>query len=210
MEYRQSGDQALIRFRRLGKVSYAIPATIVTDGPEYAALFVMPGTPTKTRLMPDGSPIPRDFPFDQRAKLPHIVGDSVWKRNHALFIFPVGEAHDFRLHWSGDDWSFRGYYVNLQDPVKRVATGFDTADHVLDLDVAPDLSWSWKDEDEFAIAKEIGRFSAEEADAIRAEGERVIPEIEARRWPFDGSLIDWRPDPTWPIPTVPRDWNENA
>lgn len=210
IEYRQPGDQALIRFRRLGQVSYAIPATIAADGPGYSALFVTPGTPTKTRVMPDGSLIPRDFPFDQRSELPYIVGDSTWQRNHVLFIFPKGVAHDVRLYWSGDDWSFRGWYVNLQDPVKRVPTGFDTTDHILDLEVAPDLTWNWKDEDEFAIAQEVGRLTPGEAAAIRKAGEHMIAEIEARHWPFDGSLVDWRPDPNWPLPPLPASWNENA
>jgi len=98
----------------------------------------------------------------------------------------------------------------LQDPVHRVATGFDTGDHVLDLDVGPDLRWRWKDEDEFAIAQQIGRFTPDQAAAIRAEGERVIADIEARRWPFDGSLLDWRPDPSWPVPSVPDAWSEDA
>ncbi|MGB3306242.1 MAG: DUF402 domain-containing protein [Thermomicrobiales bacterium] len=208
--YWKPGDQVLIRFRRTGLVSYAIPATIVRDDPECSMLFVTPGTPTKTRVMPDGSPIPRDLPYDQLAGLPHKVGDGMWQRNHGLIIFPHGVAHDVRLYWSEGDWSFRGWYVSLQDPVRRVATGFDTGDHVLDLDVDPDLQWHWKDEDEFAIAHEIGRFTPAEAAAIRAEGERVIAEVEARRWPFDGSLLDWRPDPSWPVPSVPDNWNEDA
>lgn len=207
--YWKPGDQILIRFRRSGPVSYAIPARVVMDCAEYSALFVTPGTPTKARVFADGSPIPREYPYEDLVKLLHNVGDGRWTRNHALFVFPAGAAHDVRLFWADEDWSFRGYYVNLQDVVRRVATGFDTADHVLDLDVAPDLTWHWKDEDEFVIAQEIGRFNPVQAVDIRAEGERVIADIEARRWPFDGSLTDWRPDSRWTIPTVPADWNED-
>jgi len=87
--------------------------------------------------------------------------------------------------------------------VRRVPAGFDTADHVLDLQVAPDMTWSWKDEHEMAEAIRIGRFSQAEARAIRSAGERVIPVIEARQWPFDGSLVGWRPDPADPQDATP-------
>ncbi len=209
VRYRKAGEPVLIRFRRSGPVSYAIPARIVVDCPDYSALFVTPGTPTKTRVFPDGSSIPREYPYEDLVKLPHNVGDGRWKHNHALFVFPAGAAHDVRLYWSDEDWSFRGYYVNLQDVVRRVATGFDTADHVLDIDVAPDLTWRWKDDDEFVIAQQIGRFTPMQAGGIRGEGERVIADIEARRWPFDGSLTGWRTDPDWTIPSMPHNWSKD-
>lgn len=62
----------------------------------------------------------------------------------------------------------------------RAPTGFDTADHVLDVQVAPDGTPSWKDEHELAEAIRIGRFSQPEAAAIRAAGDAVIPDIDAR------------------------------
>lgn len=141
--------------------------------------------------------------------MPHNIGDGTWRHYHVLLILREGDPCDMRLHWNETDWAFRGWYVNLQDPVKRVPTGFDTADHVLDLQVTPDGAWSWKDEDEMAEAIRIGRFSQVEANVIRSAGEGVIPDIEARRWPFDGSLIDWRPDPAWPLPTMPPTWNDD-
>ncbi len=203
------GDQVLIRFRRLGPVSYVNPVTVVHDGPDHTALYLRPGTPVKRRAMPDGTPVPRDMPYAEAACVPHKIGDGIWRHTHVLLILHADEPYDMRLHWNEGDWAFRGWYVNLQDPVRRVPTGFDTADHVLDLDVTPEGAWSWKDEHEMAEAIRIGRFSQDEADTIRAAGEAVIPIIEARQWPFDGSLIDWRPDPEWPIPTVPPHWNQD-
>ncbi len=207
--YWSPGDQALIRFRRLGSVSYVNPVTVVHDGPDYTALYLRPGTPVKRRAMPDGTPIPRDLPYAEAARVPHRIGDGIWRHYHILLIFREGDSNDMRLHWNEGDWAFRGWYVNLQDPVRRVPTGFDTADHVLDLDVTPEGDWSWKDEHELAEAIRIGRFSQAEADTIRAAGESVIPSIEARQWPFDGSLVDWRPDPSWPIPAIPPTWNDD-
>jgi hypothetical protein len=185
-----------------------MPVTVVHDGPDYTALYLKPGTPLKKRILPDGCPIPRNLPYAERAKLPHIVGDGTWHSNHALMLFREGEAHDVRLFWSENDWKFCGWYVNLQEPVRRTSVGFDTADHVLDIEVRPDLSWVWKDENEFATAIAIGRFSEQEALAIRDEGERVIAEIEAHKWPFDSPFVDWRPDPGWTTPEVPGNWND--
>jgi hypothetical protein len=78
---------------------------------------------------------------------------------------------------------------------------------VLDLTVAADLSaWAWKDEDELAWSVRVGKYSSEQAAAIRAEGVRVVRALETRAWPFDSDWSMWQPDPLWPIPTVPAGW----
>jgi hypothetical protein len=46
---------------------------------------------------------------------------------------------------------------------------------------------------------------AEQAAEIRSEGERVVADIEAARFPFDGSWLDFRPDEAWPLPTLPAE-----
>ena len=61
-------------------------------------------------------------------------------------------------------------------------------DHALDLVIAPDGSWCWKDEDDFAEAQALGVFTVEQAAAVRAEGERVLA---ARPWPTGWE--NWRP-----------------
>jgi len=207
--FRCPGDQVLVRYRPLGPVTFALAQTVVEDGPNGTVLFTHAGTPIKERVQPDGSPIPREIAYDARSSISVVVGDGTWKWNHVLTLIRPGDAHDIRLFWSEADWTFRGWYINLQRPVKRVAVGFDTADHVLDVSVDPALNWSWKDEHELADAVRIGRFSPDEADAIRAEGERVIARIEARAWPFNTGYETWRPDPAWPIPVMPASWNND-
>jgi hypothetical protein len=203
----QPGKQILLRYRRLGPVSFTYPVTVVRDDPGQTTLYLRPGTPMKRRVMPDGTPIPRELPYAERSRLPHVVGDGTWTTHHVLIEIRPGDPFDIRHFW-GEDWSFRGWYVNLQQPVARVGAGFDTADHLLDLWVDPDGSWRWKDEHELAEAVRIGRFSAGEAATIRLAGESVIPLIESRQPPFDGSLTAWRPDSVWPVPTVPEAWND--
>ena len=74
------------------------------------------------------------------------------------------------------DGEFAGWYVNLQEPLRRSPLGFETDDLVLDIRIQPDGSWAWKDEDELEEAVRLGRFTEDEAQAIRAEGERVVEE----------------------------------
>lgn len=72
---------------------------------------------------------------------------------------------------TGDDRA--PWYVNLQDPLRRVGAGFRTMDHLLDLLVSSDLrSWEWKDEAEFEFARRAGVFSPSRAAEIRAVGSR--------------------------------------
>src|SRR5215207_3099689 len=66
-----------------------------------------------------------------------------------------------------------------------------------------DGSWRWKDVDELDVAIDVGFYTPEEAAAFRAEGEAVIAE-----WPFPTGWEAWEPDPAWPLPTLPADWDE--
>jgi predicted RNA-binding protein associated with RNAse of E/G family len=101
------------------------------------------------------------------------------------------------------------WYVNLEEPLRRTASGFDYMDQTLDIVISPDLSeWHWKDEDELAGAVSLGMISGGRAKELRAEGERVAELMKARKSPFDGGWESWRPDETWPVPKLPRGWDE--
>ena len=118
-----------------------------------------------------------------------------------------GDAHAIGLFWQGPTWEFLGWYGNLQEPLRRTRIGFDSADQALDVQIAPDRTWRWKDEDEFASVQERGVISARDAVAIRDEGERVIAAVEANLWPFNAGWEHWRPDPAWPIPRIQEGWD---
>ncbi len=177
--------------------------TVVEDSAECIALYLAVGTPIKIPVYLDGMPIPRDIPYEERWVLDWRLGDGVWHSTARLFVARPGAAHTFSAFWQGDDWSFLGWYVDLQASFARTADGFASEDYVLDVLVEPDYSWSWKDEDEFAAAQRFGRFSAVQAAAIRMEATAVIESIEARRWPLDAGWEAWRPNPAWSIPQLP-------
>jgi predicted RNA-binding protein associated with RNAse of E/G family len=98
-----------------------------------------------------------------------------------------GDAHSLWHFWD-EAWNFVCWYVQLQTPTFERENVLETTDHALDVIVEPDGTWRWKGEDDFAEAQALGIFTAEEAAAVRAEGEQVIA---ARSWPTGWE--DWRP-----------------
>lgn len=187
------GDTVLLRFVSLGHIRQAVPHTLVELTDERVVLWVPHGTPTRRFAGP------ALFEVDDLAPHDWSLRESVW-RNDALRITRFGDAHSLMLFWR--DGVFTGWYVNLQDPLRPTSLGWDTRDHTLDITVEPDGTWSWKDEDHLAAAVARGRFSEQEARAIRTEGERVIAE---RPWPTGWE--DWQPDPGWARPKLPDGWD---
>jgi hypothetical protein len=188
------GDSVLWR-GGIERVRWAMPHTFVGEQDNRVLLYCRPGTLGKR---PKSAFI--DHP-EQLATGNWQIRDHEWKWNHVLRMTPLERAHSLDLYWSDPTWEFLGWYVNLQAPLRRSALGFDTRDHALDITVEPDGTWQWKDEDHLEKAVAIGLFTDEEAEAIRAEGERVLAE---RPWPTGRE--DWRPDPAWPLPTLPDGW----
>jgi predicted RNA-binding protein associated with RNAse of E/G family len=103
--------------------------------------------------------------------------------------------------------SHLGWYVNLQRPMRRNPLGFDAMDLMLDVVAEPDLSWRWKDRDEFEQILARGIFEADLGDQVIAEARSVIDDLEHRRPPFDGDWPTWRPDPAWDLPSLPDGWD---
>ncbi|WP_248293997.1 DUF402 domain-containing protein [Actinoplanes sp. TBRC 11911] len=141
-----------------------------------------------------------DTPLDEMRR-PGLVRD-VWHSNDILVLMPPDAGHS--VWWFFTEGHFAGWYVNLEKPFTRTDAGVDTTDLVLDVWVEPDRSWQWKAEDE--MAARIGRphyFDGATAAGIRAEGERLIKLAEAGAYPFDGTHVDFRPDPAWTPLTLP-------
>ena len=93
----------------------------------------------------------------------------------------------------------------MQTPLTRSHICFDLWDHVLDVVVRPDGAWRWEDEDEFADALHHGLLTRVEAAAVRAEGERLVANLDAV---LPTGFEDWRPDPGWPPLRLPACWEQ--
>ena len=185
---------ALLRYIRFGKVRHAAPHFVIRDDEDLVVLWLPLGTRAK-RPVGDGRPI------RGQADREWEMYDHVWHTSSKLTLMQWGRAHCVELLWD-ESGEFAGWYVNMQEPLRRTRLGFETDDLVLDIRVQPDGSWAWKDEDELEQAVRLGRFTTDEAAAIRAEGERVIA---ARPWPTGWE--EWRPDPCWKPPQLPEQWD---
>ena len=195
------GEAVALREIWRGRLWTARAATVVEDAPARTVFFVPPGMRWKCPVLPDGRRL--RVPSDDWA-----LGDRVWRTSSVLSFAWPGVAHAVLLHWHAADGRFAGWYVNLQTPLARAPTGFDYVDHILDIEVAPDRTWSYKDDDELSAAVERGMFTPREAADIRAEAERAVRRIDARTEPFDDRWIDWRPDASWDVPELPPGWDD--
>jgi predicted RNA-binding protein associated with RNAse of E/G family len=84
----------------------------------------------------------------------------------------------------------------------------DTLDLDLDLVIRPDFGYEWKDEDDYQQALAHGLILPEWARQIESAKQEVMERLEARRYPFDGSWLDWKPDTAWQAPRLPENWDK--
>jgi protein associated with RNAse G/E len=199
------GSAIAVRYWRAHLLREARPCRVVEDNERGLLVWLAGGTTLKAVVTSDGSH-PRRL-SDQLAAAWHMTELS-WLGDGVLQWFPPDRAA-FSVWWFFDSSRFHGWYVNLEAPAERWSGGVDNSDHALDIVVAPDRSWAFKDEDEFA--ERIGHpwyWTAAEADGIRAEADRVIKLVEESRFPFDGTWCGFSAPADWTVPTLPDNWNE--
>ena len=195
------GEPILLREIHRGRVWAARPVRVVEDGLDRTVVYLAPGTRWKRPVGPNGQLL--RIPSDSWS-----LGDAEWIGNATLRIMPAGRAHSILVWWGVPAWEFGGWYVNLEEAMRRTPLGFDYLDQILDIVIAPDRSSSaWKDEDELEVAQNRGLFIGEQAAAIRAEGEGVLAELAAGAIPFSEDWPSWRPDPSWAPVELPEGWD---
>ncbi len=172
------------------------PAVVVEDSPELVALYLPLGSET---LM--SKPVPADRPKPWGPGEWELV-PSTWRYRHTLVLQRPGEWRATWVRFTAD-WAFDGFYVNLQEPLWRTRWGFDIRDLQLDIVVAADGSWRWKDEDDFQRSLDCGLISPEFGERTRDAAAQSVRDIEGRNWPFDGSYDAWRPEAAWGDPRLP-------
>jgi uncharacterized protein DUF402 len=204
------GDHILWRYRanganHSGAFHICRPVTVVEDSPERLAVWMAPGTECVRPELADGTPIHLE-PLATRYTKPRVTVRSQWTGTGVLKLAHPGEPWSVWLFWDRH-WRFKNWYVNLEEPRGRWHGGIDSEDHFLDIAVYPDRSWEWRDEDEFAQAQLAGLLSAEQAERIRAAGRAATRLVRAWGRPFCEEWTEWRPDPRWPTPRLPPDWD---
>jgi predicted RNA-binding protein associated with RNAse of E/G family len=184
------------------RIEMAWPCRVVRDTDELLALFIAAGS--RYRGGPKRTAAQKAT--DPRLSVP--PEEYVWRNDTLRLMFP-GARHSVSLFWdtAGPARRLVKYFVNLEEPFRRTATGFDTQDHTLDVVVTPELTWQWRDEAELESHTTLGFYTPELAVAVRAEGQRVIDAIAAGEHPCVHDFREWRPDPGWSAPTLPASWS---
>jgi Protein of unknown function (DUF402) len=184
-----------------GRIEMCWPCRVVEDSDTLVVLFIAAGSnykagPKRTAAAKRASPSP-----------PLPPNEYLWRRDVLRLMLP-GRQHSVWLFWEEDDGGrrFSRYFVNMEEPYRRTAIGFDTQDHTLDINVFPDLTWSWRDEGELENHVTEGFFTRELAESIRSEAAKVIDEISRNSHPCLAGWSKWSPDPAWEIPRVSDRW----
>lgn len=197
---------------RHGRIGWVRPARVVNDDERGLLIWIARDSPVASEVHADGRGM-RAMPFAEWVTSPsYRPAVTRWDGPPLLKFLPTGAAHS--VWWFRDEQErFANWYVNLEEPGIRWddggLAGVDVTDQDLDVVVRPDLSWRWKDEEEFAerLALPEHYWVTDEA-AVRAEGRRVIALAEAGEFPFDGTWCDFTPPPDWtPPPVLPPGWD---
>jgi protein associated with RNAse G/E len=132
----------------------------------------------------------------------------LWHTNRLLILYEPDQFYSIRLFWEEKSNAFIGYYINFELPVTRTPFGVDTMDLELDIDIEPDLSFHWKDQDEYQRAVDHGLILPEWVRSIEEETPRILGRLENHKYPFDGCWLHWMPDPNWRPPKLPEGWDQ--
>lgn len=192
----KAGDPIIIKNVWQDRVLYAEPVTVVEDTGDRLVVFTKSGTPTKWSWV-DWDTGAFDGPRDH-----------VWSKTDVLKIVEPGRGYSIWLMWEENGGPFLQWYVNLQEPFVRTASGIVTWDLSLDIVVDPDRRWAWKDEDDFRRIQTLGWIAPGKAAEIREAGEGVIQMVDRQEEPFREPWPSWRPDRAWSIPEMPADWDD--
>lgn len=200
---RRCGDVVALRYITTdGRIEMCWPCRVVEDRDDLVALFIAAGSPYKAGPKKTAAEKRRQ----PRAVLP--PDEYVW-RNHTLRLLLPGRSHSVSLSWGvqGGTRRLLKYFVNMEEPFRRTPVGFDTQDHTLDIEVAPDLTWRWRDEQELANHVAEGFYTAALASAARAEGESAIEAIRRREHACVRGWPEWSPPAEWGIAPFVDGWD---
>jgi len=170
-----------------GRTWIRYPVRVVVDSPHLVALYLSHGT----RL---------DFgkgPFSWGTHPWKRIGDH-WRSAGVLQLHRPGSRHSVWVVKGPDSGIFQKWYLNLESPLRRDATGFSTLDHEIDLVVAEGSNeCQWKDLDKFEQRVHDGHFSVTEATAIHAEAADLARSVsEGTQW-WDADWSRWEAPDDW-------------
>lgn len=162
---------------------YFLPVALVSDTPEALILFQPAGAPT-------------------------------WNGTHryifrsndqSMAVLAPGWDYNVVLFWN-NDWSFNCYYVNIALPMQWDGELCSYVDLDLDVLYVPEFTnrpqAHYKepgvyilDRDEYEERSVLYKYPPELMERVEAALQEVLGQVDARAFPFDDSLVNWRPEP---------------
>jgi protein associated with RNAse G/E len=210
----QPGENVALRGMYNHRPWYVQSVLVVKDAPTEVVLALLPGAECAA---------PSEYIHGKHGDSHHwdrwelVLNNSwrleryYWRTNRFLIFLEPGKFYASIYMWNHANDEFLGYYINFQLPFSRSACGFDTFDLELDLVVDPALRWRWKDVAEYQRGIESGGICAEWVQGIEQAQKEVFDRLERRfLHPFDGSWLQWRPDPARAASRLPDGWEEHA
>jgi predicted RNA-binding protein associated with RNAse of E/G family len=117
-----------------------------------------------------------------------------------------GEAYAVWHFWDGPNRTFAGWYLNLEEPIRRTAAGYDTQDLELDVWIPAGGPWRFKDEERLEERVREGRYTPAQATATRALGRDIGAMLDrGERW-WEDRWASFEPDPAWRGLGFPPGW----
>lgn len=201
------GDAVTWRGVYRNRVWHAQTVIIVQDTPEEIVMTLLPGAEC---VAPEGYLNGKDsnrrrwnFKDKDWEKQNYL-----WRNNRLLLLLEPQKYYSTMYFWHDESNEFLCYYINFQLPFQRSHCGVDTLDLDLDLIINPDFSFEWKDEDDYQKAIDNGVIIPEWTQEIEMAKNEVVNKLEKRQYPYDGSWLNWMPDPNWLPPKLPENWDK--
>ena len=189
------------------RVWHAQTTIVVKDTSDEIVLALLPGTEC---IAPEGylngkASNKRRWNFKERY---WETQNYLWRTNRLLLSLEPEKYYSIMHFWDQASNKFSCYYVNFQLPFKRGHNTVDTLDLDLDMIVNPDLSFVWKDEDDYRKAIDHGIILPEWVAGIEDAKHEIFEKLAKRQYPFDGAWLNWVPDPNWEPPKLPANWDK--
>ena len=203
----KAGDTVVWRGIYRNRVWHATPTTVVRDTIDELVLALTPGTDCMAeqdyaRGKKNGK---RRWDFKHKHwKLERFT----WHTNRLLFLLEPEKFYSPILFWHHGTNEFLCYYINFQLPFQRMPCAINTLDLDLDMVIHPDFTYEWKDLDDYEKGIETGVILPDWVDQIESAKVEILEKLEKRQYPFDGSWLDWMPNPDWSPPKLPENWDK--
>ena len=200
------GAAIVVRHVIFGRPYAVWPHRVVAEDGHELAVLLRPGTngvgpALWIQALRDQDPAARAAFLPALADRRCELGEWTWRRTTMLAYCWPDRYFSVKPMWESEQ--FLCWYVNFQVPYQRTAVGIDTCDLHLDLEVYPDFSYRWKDEDEYAHARRLGLVTDRCHKRVNEAREQVLSMVDGRDGPFGHAWSDWRPGHVWPLPALP-------